>query len=224
MAKKKLKYYIQKLLGHWLDSPGIPAGRTTVFSVVRSELSHCRLGAHCRLVAPYVLHDVEMGDYSYVSRGALVANTTIGRFCSVGPHLCCGQGLHPTAGVSTHPMFYSTAKQNGVSLTDRPLFEESKHTTIGNDVFIGANVTIIDGVTIGDGAVVGAGAVVTRDVPPYAVAVGVPARVVKYRFDAETVQALLQRRWWDDPADHLHEVTEHFWDVKGFLTDKTQRS
>ena len=63
----------------------------------------------------------------------------------------------------------------------------------------------------------GAGAVVTKDIPPYAVAVGVPARVVKYRFDAETVKALEERQWWNDELEELPRVTEHFWDVEGFL-------
>ena len=217
MASIKIKYYIQRLLGRVLGTPMIPAGKSTGYALVRSEKVNCTEGINTRLMDPYVLHHVEVGDYSYLSRGALVANTTIGKFCSIGPNLCCGQGLHPTGGVSTHPMFFSTSRQNGISLTDKPLFEETKHTHIGNDVYIGANVFILDGVTIGDGAVLGAGAVVTKDIPPYAVAVGVPARVVKYRFDAETVKALEERQWWNDELEELPRVTEHFWDVEGFL-------
>jgi acetyltransferase-like isoleucine patch superfamily enzyme len=117
-------------------------------------------------------------------------------------------------------MFYSPAMQNGVTLSPKSQFTETKHTTIGNDVYIGANVFILDGVVIGDGAVVGAGAVVTRDVPPYAVAVGVPARVVKYRFDPETIQKLLQRQWWNDPDSKLPQVAKQFWNVDAFLSNK----
>lgn len=219
MAHQKIKYRIQKLFGRWFDRPVIPPGKTTGYSLVRSEQSHCTLGRHTKLDAPYILHHVTVGDYTYFSRNALVANTTIGKFCSIGPNLCCGQGLHPTTGISTHPMFYSPAMQNGVTLSPKSQFTETKHTTIGNDVYIGANVFILDGVVIGDGAVVGAGAVVTRDVPPYAVAVGVPARVVKYRFDPETIQKLLQRQWWNDPDSKLPQVAKQFWNVDDFLSN-----
>lgn len=220
MANKKVIYYIQTLLSRWLSYPVIPEGKTTGHALVRSERNHCTLGANIRIEDPYVLHNVTLGDYSYISRNSLVANTTIGRFCSVGPNLVCGQGLHPTSGVSTHPMFYSPNNPNDRVLASRPLFEEHRPVSIGHDVYIGANVFILDGVTIGHGAVVGAGAVVTKDVPPYAVAAGVPAKVVKYRFDADTVRALLERRWWDDPEEELHKVADHFWDVEAFLANK----
>ena len=217
MANLKIKYRIQKLFGRWLDRPIIPSGKSVGYSLVRSERARCTMGRHTQLNPPYILHNVAIGDYTYLSRHALVANTTIGKFCSIGPNLCCGQGLHPTAGVSTHPMFYSPAKQNGVTLSPEPQFTETKQTNIGNDVYIGANVFILDGVTIGDGAVIGAGAVVTRDIPPYAIAVGVPAHVIKYRFDPDTIQALLQRQWWNAPDSQLPEVAQHFWDIQAFL-------
>ena len=95
--------------------------------------------------------------------------------------------------------------------------EESRRSVIGNDVFIGANVTVLDGVTIGDGAVIGAGAVVTKDSPPYAVAVGVPARVSKYRFDCETIDQLLQIRWWDKDSQVLEDIAGSFDSTKEFI-------
>ena len=97
--------------------------------------------------------------------------------------------------------------------------EESKQTMIGNDVFIGANVTVLDGVHIADGAVIGAGAVVVDDIPPYAVAVGVPAKVVKYRFDEVTIKALLEKQWWDGSEEELQKVERNFWDVESYLNE-----
>ena len=98
--------------------------------------------------------------------------------------------------------------------------EESKQTIIGNDVFIGVNVTVLDGVKIGDGAVIGAGAVVVDDIPSYAIAVGVPAKVVKYRFDDQTINALLEKQWWNASEEELKKVERNFWDVESFLKGK----
>ena len=78
----------------------------------------------------------------------------------------CGWGIHPTQGISTSPMFYSSKKQNGITLSLIDKVEETKTIKIGNDVFIGANVTILDGISIGNGAIIGAGAVVSKDIPP----------------------------------------------------------
>ena len=217
MAKKKMKYCIQRLLGRWLDMPAILKGKTYGYSLVRSDRSHCTFGHNTQINPPYFFWKMKMGDYSYISKNAHVANAEIGKFCSIGPNFCCGLGLHPTNGVSTAPMFYSSACQNGTTLCKKNIYEESKLTHIGNDVFIGANVFVLDGVTIGDGAVVGAGAVVVHDVPPYAVVAGVPAKVVKYRFDEETIQALLAKQWWNLPPSELTKVRDNFWDVKKFI-------
>jgi len=215
-----MKYYIQKMLGRWLDNPVIPAGKTVGYSLVRSEKSNTEMGRFTKVFPPFFLHDVQIGDYSYVSRNSFIKNATIGKFCSIGPNFCCGLGVHPVNGVSTAPMFYSRAKQNGMTLSSEDKVKESEHAIIGNDVFIGANVTVLDGVKIADGAVIGAGAVVVEDVPPYAVAVGVPARVVKYRFDEATIRALLEKQWWNGPEEELKRVERNFWDIKSFLKDE----
>jgi len=215
----KLKYYIQKLLGRWLDKPIVPEGKTVGYSLVRSEKANMVMGKHTKVYPPYFLHDVQLGDYSYVAKNCIITHCSIGKFCSIGPNFCCGLGMHPTNGISTAPMFYSTAGQNGVTLCKESKTEEKKQTIIGNDVFIGANVTLLDGVTIADGAVIGAGAVVVDDIPPYAVAVGVPAKVVKYRFDESTIKALLDKRWWNGTEEELKRVERNFWDVEAFLKE-----
>lgn len=213
----KLKYYIQKLLGRWLDKPIIPTGKTVGYSLVRSERANTILGKYAKVYSPCFLHDVKLGDYSYIAKNCSISHCTVGKFCSIGPNFCCGLGIHPTNGISTAPMFYSTAKQNGMTLCKENKVKEAKQTLIGNDVFIGANVTVLDGVKIADGAVIGAGAVVVEDIPPYAIAVGVPAKVVKYRFDESTIQALLEKQWWNGTEEELKQVERNFWDVNVFI-------
>lgn len=213
----RVKYYIQKLIGRIFDQPLIPEGKTLGYSVVHSEKVDTFFGKNTRVVAPFFLHDVRLGDYSYIAKNSNVSHCVIGKFCSIGPNFCCGLGIHPTNGISTAPMFYSTARQNGMTLSKVNKVKESKQTVIGNDVFIGANVTVLDGVYVSDGAVIGAGAVVTRDIPPYAIAVGVPAKVVKYRFDEATIKDLLEKQWWNGDDEVLKQVEHDFWDIDTFL-------
>lgn len=213
----KLKYYIQKILGNILNTPIIPDGKTCGYSVVKSERANTSVSVKARLYAPFFLHGVELGDYSYVAKNSNITNCTIGKFCSIGPNFCCGLGIHPTNGISTSPMFYSTSHVNGASLVKENTAVETKHTTIGNDVFIGANVTVLDGVTIGDGAVIGAGAVVSKDIPPYAIAVGCPIRIIKYRMTEEQIAAMQRIRWWNWEDDRLQEVEKMFEDIDGFI-------
>ncbi len=213
----RFKYFLQKLFGTFLNEPIFLPNKTVGFSLVKSERENCFIGEHARVYSPFNLHNIQLGDYSYIAKNSSVGNCTIGKFCSIGPNFSCGLGIHPTTGISTSPMFYSVAKQNGVALCDENKVKESCHTVIGNDVFIGANVTVLDGVHIGDGAVIGAGAVVVKDIPPYAIAVGVPAEVRKYRFDEKTIHSLLRKQWWNGTAEDIKRVEEYFGDVDGFL-------
>ena len=148
-----------------------------------------------------------IGRDTYVSLGTAISDkrTRIGKFCSIARNVMIGTTTHPTDFLTTSPIPY----RNMHSVTEGLIFPDdklvnytySRPVTIGNDVWIGMNAVIMDGITIGDGAVIGAGAIVTHDVPPYAVAVGVPARVTRHRFDEETVRRLLKVRWWDQPDD-----------------------
>ena len=172
---------------------------------------------HVLIYAPYSVNESSIGEYSYIAINSHISKATIGKFCSIGPNFVCGWGIHPTNGISTAPMFYSTMKQNGMTLSEVDKIEERKPIKIGNDVFIGANVTVLDGVTIGDGAVIGAGAVVSKDIPPYAVAVGCPIKVVRYRFDENQIEALKRIEWWNFDEEKLKEVERYFFDVDQFI-------
>jgi acetyltransferase-like isoleucine patch superfamily enzyme len=166
---------------------------------------------------PYHVESCLIGRYTYVSQNSWINRTKIGSFCSIGPNFCCGWGTHPLDGISTSPTFYSTRKQNGASFCDRDQVPEFDPIEIGNDVYIGMNVTVLDGVRIGDGAVIGAGAVVSKDIPPYAIAVGCPIRIVRYRFDPDTIARLLKVQWWTWPDRDLPLIAGSFFDVEKFL-------
>lgn len=202
---KSIKYYIQKLFGGLFAEPIVPAGKTTGYSLVRSERSNSLIGINAYVVAPYYLHNVQLGDHSYFAKNAQVTNATIGKFSSIGPNFCCGMGIHPTDGISTHPMFY------------RGNIAEFKPVTIGNDVFIGANVTVLDGVTIGDGVIIGAGAVVNKDIPPYAIAVGCPIQIKKYRLSEKQIAAMQRIQWWNWDDRQLKNVRDMFNDIDAFI-------
>lgn len=202
---KSIKYYIQTLFGKWLEEPIIPDGKLAGFSLLHSVRQDTSIGKGAYAVSPFYLRHVQLGDYSYFATNAHVSNTSIGKFCSIGPNFCCGLGSHPTNGISTHPKFYHGE------------IEEYKSVKIGNDVFIGANVTVLDGVTIGDGAVIGAGAVVSKNIPPYAIAVGCPIEIKRYRLTEKQIAAMERIQWWNWDEEKLKDVKEMFQDIDGFI-------
>jgi len=139
-----------------------------------------------------------VNDFSYIGPNTHVNNAEIGKFCSIGPNVRIGPGKHPTNMVSTFPAFFSVRGQGQIIFADSDgYFEETGKVKIKNDVWIGASAIIMDNITIGDGAIIAAGAVVTKDVPPYAIVGGVPAKVIKFRFSEDTIEQLLSSKWWD---------------------------
>ncbi|WP_114936352.1 CatB-related O-acetyltransferase [Mucilaginibacter endophyticus] len=172
---------------------------------------------HTNIHKAHYLKSVKVGYGTAIGPNARISYTTIGKFCSLGPNLLCGWGIHPIDGIATSPIFYSTLKQVGFTYSSSNKIEERKPIEIGNDVFIGANVTILDGVKISDGCVIGAGAVVSKDIPPYAVAVGSPIKIIKFRFSDEVIEKLLKLEWWNkDEAVHK-DVEKNFFNVSDFL-------
>lgn len=175
-----------------------------------------RLGKHNVLFYRAALINASLGDHTFVQRDSRICHADIGRFCSIAPGVRVGLGRHPIGFVSTHPAFYSVHQPVARTFAREEVFQPIQRTTIGHDVWIGENALIMDGVTIGTGAVVGAGAVVTRDVAPYAIVGGVPARVLRPRFDGETTRRLLESAWWEWDEGLLRERVQLFQDPEKF--------
>lgn len=155
-----------------------------------------RLGKSVRIGKHAFIGNSTIGDYCIFSGFNIVANTTVGKFGSIGSFVSICTGNHPTdTFASTSQYFYSRNIAN--TLSDKEYFDEAGSVEIGHDVWIGSNTLVVDNVKIGTGAIVAAGAVVTKDVPPYAIYGGVPARLIKMRFDEATIEALLKSKWWE---------------------------
>jgi acetyltransferase-like isoleucine patch superfamily enzyme len=133
-----------------------------------------------------------------LGKNCLIQNASIGKFCSIANDVCIGLGKHPLDYFSTSPLFYRKQNTFKINLIEKDFqFEEYLPVSIGNDVWIGSRSLILDGVSIGNGSVIAANSVVTKDVAPYSVIGGVPAKHIKYRFSENQIDELNNGKWWD---------------------------
>lgn len=168
------------------------------------DLKNTKIGLNVRIGENTKIWDSSIGDNSYTNSNAFIRFAKIGKFCSIGPGVKINVGNHPSNMVSTHPAFYSNNKPF-MTFADRMYFDEFKQVTIGNDVLIGEDVLILAGVEIGDGVIITSRAVVTKDVEPYTIVGGVPAKFVKYRFEERIINQLIKIKWWDKDLDWFKE-------------------
>lgn len=173
------------------------------------------------------VYNIRVGKYSYGF--AQVCNrysslSEMGAFCSLANNVTIIEANHPLTLATTHPFAYDQVY--GFAPDHLPVSEQhprNSSVTIGHDVWIGANSTILSGLHIGTGAVVGAGSVVTKDVPPYAIVAGVPARIIRHRFDEATVAALLATQWWTWTDHELKTAVKSFQNPEQIIAYAQQR-
>lgn len=163
------------------------------------------------------LYNSTMDRYSFCGYDCEIMNTTIGSFCSIANSVIIGGGAHPIEWVSTSPVFYAGRDSVRAKFSE---FERTPvlQTIIGNDVWIGQNSLIKQGVLVGDGAVIGMGSVVTKNIPPYAIVAGNPAKILRYRFDMEMCNLLLESKWWEMSDDILLEISQNIRNPKEFIS------
>jgi acetyltransferase-like isoleucine patch superfamily enzyme len=165
----------------------------------------------------------EIGYATYISSFCSFHKTKIGRYCSIAPQVKVIAGNHPTSKhVSTHPIFFTEKSFSGLVFEHTNTFNEYSYTNsdgdllceIGNDVWIGEDVKIKNGVIIGDGAIIATGAVVCEHIPPYAIVGGVPAKIIKYRFNEVDIKYLLDLQWWNKDQYWIESHAKYFSDIE----------
>jgi phosphonate metabolism protein (transferase hexapeptide repeat family) len=177
-----------------------------------ARIRDCRLGRYTEVGAKTILIETILDDYSYIVHDGEVAGTTIGKFCSIASHVRINPGNHPMHRASQAHFTYRSGQYWPEEADDAAFFDwrRAHPVTIGHDVWIGHGVVILPGRTIGTGAVVGAGSIVTRDVAPYTIVAGNPARVIRRRFEETTAERLQALAWWDWDHERLRQALPDF--------------
>ncbi|HLG11633.1 MAG TPA: DapH/DapD/GlmU-related protein [Dehalococcoidia bacterium] len=171
------------------------------------------IGANCSIV------ESTFGDYSYAAGDASIIYSEVGKFCSIASHVRLNPGNHPMGRVTQHHMTYRRAQYGFGEVDDAAFFDwrRADKVSVGHDVWLGHGAILLPGVSVGTGAVIGAGAVVTKDIEPYTIAAGVPAKPLRARFAPDVVEKLMRICWWDWPRELLEERLDELCDLPSFL-------
>jgi phosphonate metabolism protein (transferase hexapeptide repeat family) len=168
-------------------------------------------GRFCEVGARTKVAESSFGDYSYVVNDSDIIYTTVGKFCSIAAHTRINPGNHPLERVALSHFTYRSSSYD-MGQDDAAFFDwrRSFRCVMGNDVWIGHGAIVLPGVKLGNGAAVGAGTVVTKDVPAFAIVVGNPGKILRYRFSPEIIESLERIAWWDWTHDKLRQGLQDF--------------
>lgn len=193
--------YLLGMLKHLFNN------RISIFALVDS---YSEISKSARVCHHAKIFKSQINNNSYIAPRTQIVNSVVGKYCSIASDCSIGLDSHSMKFISTSPIF--TSKRNSLKYewVNKTTYNPVKKVIIGNDVWIGNRVIIIGGVKIGNGAIIGAGAIVTKDVPDYAIVVGVPAQVIKYRFSAEIINKLLSISWWEIAEEDLRSQIDLF--------------
>lgn len=201
-----------------ITTPRPKIAETVIEPTVR--LREVSVGKCCEILGDTAIEYSEIGDYSYLGPGCMVGDATIGKFCAIAAQVRIGAPNHPMERPSQHRFTYCPEYYDASATRDHAFFRERRdaRVKIGNDVWIGHAVIVLPGVCVGDGAVLAAGAVVTKDVAPYTIVGGVPARQIRERFNRAIAAQLSRIAWWDWPSEMIFARLAEFQsgDVEAF--------
>lgn len=177
-----------------------------------ARVRNCTLGIYTSVGPRTSMNESTFGDYSYVVQDCSIVWADIGKFCSIAASTRINPGNHPMWRAALHHFTYRSRSYGFTVEDDAEFFEwrASHRVVLGDDVWIGHASTILPGVKIGTGAAIGAGAVVSKDVPPFAIMGGVPAKFIRFRFDQKVQQKLMSMAWWDWPRERLESALPDF--------------
>lgn len=173
-----------------------------------AAIKNSNIGYDSKIEAGSIFINSIIGRHSFCGYDCFINNTEIGNFVSIADRVYIGRGIHPVSWVSTSPVFYEN-KDSVRTKYSRFKREEHPRTYIGNDVWIGDGVYVKAGVRIGDGAVIGMGSIVTKNVEPYAIVGGNPAKLIRYRFDRDVIEELEKSKWWNYEGEKLEKLADN---------------
>lgn len=186
-----------------------------------AQVKTAKFGKYTDIAERVILREVTIGDFTYLERNSECIYADIGKFCSIASNVRINALEHPMERVTMHKISYRPNEYFRFQGVDQAFREhrQSRRVTIGNDVWIGHGAVVLPGRSIGHGSVIGANAVVTKDVPPYTIVAGNPARVIRPRFDADIAARLIALAWWDWPIEKIFEVIPDMqtMDIAAFL-------
>ncbi|MGY5805271.1 DapH/DapD/GlmU-related protein [Rhizobium sp. LEGMi12c] len=196
---------------HSTVQPNRPKIAETVIHSTAS-IRDSSIGRCCEILADTSLHTAELGDFSYLGPRCIVGDATIGKFCAIAAEVRIGAPNHPMDRPSMHRFTYCPEYYSADAVRDHAFFDRRKEdrAVIGNDVWIGHGVIVLPGVKVGNGAVLAAGAVVTKDVQPYTIVGGIPAKFIRERFTRTVAERLISIAWWDWSFETIMERLADF--------------